>query len=180
MKSGNMHGTTILSVRRGGEVAVGGDGQVTMNDAIVKHTASKIRRLHHDKVVVGFAGSVGDAFALLDRFSAKLEQYEGNLLRSAHELAREWRTDRVLRRLESVLVAVDGGHSLLISGSGEVIEPDQGVIGIGSGGPMATAAARALLENTELECADIVEKSLRIAADICVYTNERITVEKIP
>jgi len=172
-------GTTILAVRRGEEMAVGGDGQVTMNEKIVKQCAVKIRRLHGDKVIVGFAGAVGDAFALLERLNDKLEQFQGNLLRSAYELAKEWRTDRVLRRLESLLIAADESRLLLISGSGEVIEPDGGVIGIGSGGAIATAAARALLENTDLDAESIVAKSLRITAEICVYTNQEIKIEKI-
>lgn len=171
--------TTILTVRRGGEVAVGGDGQVTVNETILKHRASKIRRLYHDRVIVGFAGSVGDAFALLDRFSGRLEQYEGNLLRSAHELAKEWRTDKMLRPLKTMMIAVDGKYTLLLSGTGEVIEPDDGVVGIGSGGALATAAARALLEETDLGAETIVEKSLRIAADICIFTNQQIHIEKI-
>ena len=173
-------GTTILTVRRGSEVALGGDGQVTMHDAVVKHHATKVRRLYDDRVIVGFAGSVGDAFALLERFSQKLEEYQGNLLRSAYELAKQWRTDRTLRPLESLIVAVDAGRSLLITGSGEVIEPDDGVIGIGSGGTIATAAARALMQNTELDAESIVEKSLRLTAQICVYTNDQIKVEKLP
>jgi len=172
--------TTILAVRRDGVVAVGGDGQVSMNETIVKSTARKIRRLHQDKVIVGFAGSAGDAFALLERFSSKLESFQGNLLRSAHELAKEWRTDRVLRPLQSLLVAVDAERSLLISGTGEVIEPDDGILAVGSGGPMATAAARALLQNTDLPAPDIVQKSLEIAADICVYTNRHIRIETLP
>jgi ATP-dependent HslUV protease subunit HslV len=172
--------TTILSVRINDTVAVGGDGQVTLNDTVLKAGALKIRRLHHDKVIVGFAGSAGDAFALLDRFSTKLESYQGSLLRSAHELARDWRTDKMLRPLESLLVAVDAEHSLLISGNGEVIEPDDGIIGIGSGGPVATAAARALVRNTDLGPADVVSKSLEIASEICVYTNNRIKVETLP
>ena len=175
-----MRSTTILSVRKGDRVALGGDGQVTLKDTVVKATATKIRRLHQGKVVVGFAGSAGDAFALLDRFSTKLESYQGNLLRSAHELAKEWRTDKMLRPLESLLAAVDAEHSLLITGNGEVIEPDDGVMGIGSGGPLATAAARALLRNTELGPEEIVRKSLEIAAEICVYTNNQIRVETLP
>lgn len=171
--------TTILSVRRGSEVAIGGDGQVTMGDNVVKQRANKIRRLYHDQVLVGFAGSAGDAFALLDRFNSKLEQYQGNLLRSAHELAKEWRTDKMLRPLESLLICVDKKHALLLSGTGEVIEPDDGVIGIGSGGAVATAAARALLENTDLGAEEIVGKSLEIASQICVYTNRHICIEKI-
>jgi len=180
VKGAHAHGTTILTVRRDGKVALGGDGQVTMHDTVVKHRAVKVRRLYQDRVIVGFAGSVGDAFALLERFSQKLEEYQGNLLRSAYELAKQWRTDRMLRPLESLIVAVDAGRSLLITGSGEVIEPDDGIIGIGSGGPMATAAARALLENTELDAESIVEKSLRLTAQLCVYTNDQIKVEKLP
>ena len=152
---------------------------MTINETVLKHNASKIRRLYHDRVVVGFAGSVGDAFALLDRFSAKLEQYEGNLLRSAHELAKEWRTDKMLRPLQSMIIAADAKHTLLISGTGEVIEPDDGVAGIGSGGALATAAARALLQETDLSAETIVDKSLRIAADICVYTNQQIHIESV-
>jgi ATP-dependent HslUV protease subunit HslV len=172
--------TTILSVRAHGQVAVGGDGQVTLNDTILKATALKIRRLHQDKVVVGFAGSAGDAFALLERLSSKLETYQGNLLRSAHELAKEWRTDRVLRPLQSLLVAADEKHTLLITGNGEVIEPDDGVVGIGSGGPIATAAARALLRNTDLDPVEIIRRSLEITAEICVYTNQQIRIETLP
>ena len=175
-----MRSTTILCVRRGGVVAVGGDGQVSLNETILKATARKIRRLHQDKVIVGFAGSAGDAFALLERFSSKLESFQGNLLRSAHELAKEWRTDRVLRPLQSMLVAADAERSLLISGTGEVIEPDDGILAIGSGGPMATAAARALMTNAEMDAPTIVQKSLEIAADICVYTNRNIRIETLP
>jgi ATP-dependent HslUV protease subunit HslV len=171
--------TTILSVRRNGEVALGGDGQVTLNDTVVKAKASKISRLHQGKVIVGFAGSAGDSFALLDRFSGKLESFQGNLRRSAIELAKEWRTDRMLRPLQSLLVAVDKEHSLLIGGTGEVIEPDDGILGIGSGGAVATAAARALLQNTEMDAATIVRKSIEIAADICIYTNREIRIETL-
>ena len=171
--------TTILAVRKDNQVAIGGDGQVTMNSAVVKQDAKKIRRLYHDKVIVGFAGSSADAFALMERFDAKLEQYQGNVLRSAHELAREWRTDKVLRRLESLLIVVDKQHSFLISGGGDVIEPDDGIIGIGSGGSYAIAAARALIKHTSMGAKEIVEESLRIAADICVFTNKNIKVEEI-
>ncbi len=171
--------TTILSVRRDGRVAIAGDGQVTMNEAIVKGSASKIRRLHQGQVLVGFAGAAGDAFALLERLSTKLETFQGNLIRAAHELAKEWRTDKALRPLQSLLVAVDSEHSLLISGSGEVIEPDDGVLAVGSGGPLATAAARALLANTDLDAETIANKSLEIAADICVYTNHQIRIETL-
>ena len=174
-----IHATTILVVRRGDEVAVGGDGQVTLNNIVVKHTANKLRRLFHDRVIVGFAGTVGDSFSLLDRLAGKLEQYQGNLLRSAHELAKEWRTDKMLRPLESLLIVADGQHTLLISGNGEVIEPDDGIMGIGSGGAFAMAAARALHSNTDLDARQIVEKSLKIAADLCVYTNQRINIETV-
>ncbi len=171
--------TTILAVRKDGHVAIGGDGQVTMNSAVVKQDAKKIRKLYHDKVIVGFAGSSADAFALMERFDAKLEQYQGNVLRSAHELAKEWRTDKTLRRLESLLIVVDKQYSFLISGSGDVIEPDDGVIGIGSGGSYAIAAARALLKHTPMDAKEIVTESLNIAADICVFTNKNIRVEEI-
>ncbi len=178
-KSDRWRSTTIVSVRSDSQVAVGGDGQVTVNDVIVKSSAAKIQRLHQDQVIVGFAGAAGDAFSLLDRFSSKLESFQGNLLRAAIELAKDWRTDRTLRPLQSLLLAVDKDHSLLISGHGEVIEADDGVIGIGSGGPIATAAARALMRNTDLKPADIVRKSLEIAAEICVYTNNQIRVETL-
>lgn len=171
--------TTILAVRKDGHVAIGGDGQVTMNSAVVKQDAKKIRKLYHDKVIVGFAGSSADAFALMERFDAKLEQYQGNVLRSAHELAKEWRMDKTLRRLESLLIVVDKQYSFLISGSGDVIEPDDGVIGIGSGGSYAIAAARALLKHTPMDAKEIVTESLNIAADICVFTNKNIRVEEI-
>ena len=171
--------TTILSVRHKGVVAIGGDGQVTMNSFIVKKEACKIRKLYHEKVIVGFAGSAADAFALLERFESKLEKFQGNVLRSAHELAKDWRTDKVLRRLESLLTAVDKDYSLLISGSGEIIEPDDGIIGIGSGGQFATAAARALVAHSDLNARQIVEEALKITAEICVYTNANIRVEEI-
>ncbi|HUW33239.1 MAG TPA: ATP-dependent protease subunit HslV [Planctomycetota bacterium] len=173
------HSTTILSVRRGDDVAIGGDGQVTHGQAVMKAKARKIRRLYEDKIIVGFAGSTADAFALMERLEGKLKAYQGNLLKAAHELAREWRTDRVLRRLESLIIAIDKKNSLLLSGGGDVIIPDDGVLGIGSGGQYAVAAARALLANTSLPPAEIVEKSLLIAADICVYTNREIIVDKL-
>jgi ATP-dependent HslUV protease, peptidase subunit HslV len=171
--------TTILTVRKNGHVAIGGDGQVTMNATIVKHDAKKIRRLYHDKVLVGFAGSSADSFALMERFDSKLEEYQGNVLRSAHELAKEWRTDKVLRRLESLLIVVDKQYSFLISGGGDVIEPNDGIIGIGSGGSYAISAARALIKHTPLSAREIVEEALNISADICVYTNKNIKVEEI-
>jgi ATP-dependent HslUV protease subunit HslV len=162
-----------------GAVALGGDGQVTMSSVIVKKEACKIRKLYHDKVIVGFAGSAADAFALLERFEAKLEEFQGNVLKSALELAKAWRTDKVLRRLESLLTAVDKDYSLLISGNGEIIEPDDGIIGIGSGGPYATAAARALVKHSDLSARQIVEEALKITAEICVYTNTNIHVEEV-
>ena len=171
------HSTTILTVRRDQRVALGGDGQVTINDTVVKGDACKIRRLYDDQVIVGFAGSAADAFSLLEKFEAKLDEHQGNVMRSAYELARDWRTDRVLRRLESMLAVADRTTSLLLSGSGDVIEPSDGVIGIGSGGAYAVAAARALMQNTPLEPAEIVDKALRVAAGICVYTNDHIRVE---
>jgi len=174
-----IHGTTILAVRRGSQTAIGGDGQVTLGQTALKHDASKIRRLADGKVLCGFAGSAADAFALLDRFEKKLDEFKGNLRRAAIELAKDWRTDRVLRRLESMLAAVDSQASLIIGGSGDVIEPTDGVIGIGSGGMYAAAAARALLKHTQLPADQIVRESLLIAADICVYTNQNITVETL-
>jgi ATP-dependent HslUV protease subunit HslV len=174
-----IHGTTILAVRRDGRVAVGGDGQVTLGQTALKHDANKIRRLGGGRVLCGFAGSAADAFALLDRFEAKLEEYKGNLKRAATQLARDWRTDRILRRLESLLAAVDAETSLIVSGDGNVIEPTDGVIGIGSGGMYAAAAARGLLKHSSLPAADIVRESLLIAADICVYTNDHLTIETL-
>lgn len=171
--------TTILSVRRDGDVAIGGDGQVTLGDTIVKHNANKIRKLYNEKVMVGFAGAAADSFALMERFDVKLEQYQGNVLRSAHELAKEWRTDKVLRRLESLLVVIDKEYSLLVSGTGDVIEPSDGIIGIGSGGTYAIAAAKAMLGNCDLPVKTIVEEALKISADICIYTNGNICVEEI-
>lgn len=171
--------TTILAVRRDGQTALGGDGQVTLGQTAVKHDASKIRRLGEGKVLCGFAGSAADSFALLDRFEDKLQQFKGNIRRAAIALAKDWRTDRVLRRLESLLATVDAQTSLIISGSGDVIEPTDGVIGIGSGGMYAAAAARALLKHSTLSAADIVKESLLIAAEICVYTNDHITIEEL-
>jgi ATP-dependent HslUV protease subunit HslV len=171
--------TTILTVRRDGRTAIGGDGQVTLGQTAVKHDASKLRRLAGGKVLCGFAGSAADAFALLERFEGKLESFKGNMRRAAIELAKEWRSDRILRRLESLLIAADADTSLMISGAGDVIEPKDGVIGIGSGGMFAVAAARALLKHSSLPAEEIVRESLRIAAGICVYTNEQITVETV-
>ncbi len=172
--------TTILSVRRDGQVAIGGDGQVTLGQTIMKSDARKIRPLAGGKVLAGFAGATADAFALLERFEAKLKEYPGNTVKAAIELAKDWRTDRNLRRLESFMIVVDAQKSLLLGGSGDVIEPEDGVIGIGSGGPYATAAARALLRNTSLSAEEVVRKSLAIAAEICVYTNDKVTVEVLP
>ena len=172
--------TTILSVRRDGAVAIGGDGQVTLDNAVVvKSDAVKIRKLYEDKVIVGFAGAAADAFALMQRFEDKLKEFGGNVLRSAYELARDWRTDRALRQLQSLLAVVDRNVSLILSGSGEVIEPSDGIIGIGSGGPFAMAAARALMKHTKLPAREIVLEALKIAADICVYTNDKIRVEEL-
>ena len=172
-----LHGTTILCVRTATEVALGGDGQVSLGQTIVKGNAVKVRRLYQEKVLAGFAGGTADAFTLFERFEGMLEKYQGNLTRAAVELAKEWRSDRALRRLEAMLVVADPDTSLLISGTGDVIEPEAGVLAIGSGGPYAQAAAKALTENSELEARDIVEKSLTIAADICVYTNHSRTIE---
>ncbi len=171
--------TTILSVRHNGQVVVAGDGQVSMGNTVVKHHARKVRRLYHDQVITGFAGATADAFTLFDRLEQKLEQYHGNLMRSAVELAKDWRTDRMLRRLEAMLVAVDQDHSLLISGTGDVIEPDTGVLAIGSGGPYAHAAALALVRKSELEAEEICRTAMDIAASICIYTNDSIVLEKI-
>jgi len=173
------HGTTILAVRRDGRVAIGGDGQVTLGQTALKHDANKIRRLSNGRVLCGFAGGAADAFALLEKFEAKLEEYKGNLKRAATQLAKDWRTDRVLRRLESLLAVVDAEVSLIISGDGNVIEPTDGIIGIGSGGMFAAAAARALLKHSTLPAEEIVRESLLIAADICVYTNDRLIVETL-
>jgi ATP-dependent HslUV protease subunit HslV len=172
-------GTTILSVRRGGQVAIGGDGQVSLGNTTLKHNARKVRRLHHDKVLAGFAGGTADAFTLFERFEGKLEKHQGNLTRAAVELAKDWRTDRMLRRLEALLAITDNTTSLIISGNGDVIEPEDSLMAIGSGGAFAQAAARALLDNTSLEAKDIVEKALHIAADICIYTNHHLTIETL-
>ncbi len=172
-------GTTIVSVRRNGKVALGGDGQVSLGDTIMKGNARKIRRLYEDKVIAGFAGGTADAFTLFERFDAKLEQHNGQLTRAAVELAKDWRTDRMLRRLEALLAVADESTSLIISGNGDVIEPEDALLAIGSGGAYAQAAARAMLNNTELSAKEIVEKALHIAADICVYTNANITIEQL-
>ena len=171
------HGTTIVSVRRGRQVALGGDGQVTLGSIIIKASARKVRRLYHEKIVAGFAGGTADAFTLFERFEAKLEKHQGNLLRSAVELAKDWRTDRILRRLEAMLAVADHEHSLIITGNGDVLEPEHGILAIGSGGAYAQAACKALLDNTELPAAEIVGKSLAIAGEICIYTNQNHTIE---
>ncbi len=173
------HGTTIVSVRRGNQVALGGDGQVTLGNIVIKQGARKVRRLYSDKVLAGFAGGTADAFTLFERFEAKLEKHSGHLLRSAVELAKDWRTDRILRRLEAMLAVADTDHSLIITGNGDVLEPEHGLIAIGSGGPFAQSAALALLENTELDPRTIVSKSLTIAAGICIYTNMHHTIETL-
>ena len=173
------HGTTIISVRRAGRVALGGDGQVTLGNVVVKASARKVRRLYHDRILAGFAGGTADAFTLFERFEAKLDKHQGNLLRSAVELAKDWRTDRMLRRLEAMLAVADRDASLIITGTGDVLEPEHGLIAIGSGGPYAQAAGRALLENSELPADEIVRKSLLIAAELCIYTNENIVLETL-
>jgi ATP-dependent HslUV protease, peptidase subunit HslV len=173
------HGTTILSVRRGTAVALGGDGQVTLGNVVIKGGAKKIRRLYQDRILAGFAGGTADAFTLFERFEAKLDKHQGNLMRSAVELAKDWRTDRILRRLEAMLAVADKEHSLIITGLGDVLEPEHGIVAIGSGGAFAQAAARALLENTSLKPKEIVEKSLAVAADLCIYTNHQRSIEEI-
>lgn len=171
--------TTIVTVRHNGEVALAGDGQVSLGNTVIKHQAKKVRRLYHGKVITGFAGATADAFTLFDRLEQKLEQYNGNLMRSAVELAKDWRMDKLLRRLEAMLIAVDNDHSLLLTGTGDVIEPDTGVLAIGSGGPYAQAAALALVDNSDLNAEEICKVSMEIAASICVYTNNSFVVEKI-
>jgi ATP-dependent HslUV protease subunit HslV len=172
-------GTTILSYRRNGQVVIGGDGQVSHGNTVMKGNARKVRRLYNDQVLAGFAGGTADAFTLFERFEAKLEQHQGNLTRSALELAKDWRTDRMMRRLEALLAVADSETSLIITGNGDVIEPENGLMAIGSGGPFAQSAATALFENTELSAREIVEKGLHIAADICIYTNHNLTIETL-
>ncbi len=173
------HATTIVCVRRGDQVALGGDGQVTLGNIVVKGTARKIRRLYHDKVLAGFAGATADAFTLQERFEAKLEKHQGHLLRAAVELTRDWRTDRVLRRLEAMLIVADKEHTLILTGNGDVLEPEHGIAAIGSGGAYAQSAAQALIYNTELPPADIVKKSLEIAGEVCIYTNQNHIIETL-
>ena len=175
----NFHGTTILAVRHKGKAAVAGDGQVTMNNNIIKHKAKKVRRIYNDKIIVGFAGATADALNLSERLEAKLERYNGNLTRSAVELARDWRTDKYLRRLEAIMIAMDETKIYLISGNGDVIEPDEGIIGIGSGGVSAQSAASALIKHTDMDARSIVQEAMKIAASICVFTNTDVTIEEM-
>jgi ATP-dependent HslUV protease subunit HslV len=178
MKS-EIRGTTILCVRRGGKVAMGGDGQVTMGATVLKHNARKVRKMYEDKLLAGFSGATADAFTLFEKFEGKIESYRGNIRRAAVELAKDWRTDKILRRLEALLVVADSELTFIISGTGDVIEPETGIAAIGSGGAYAQAAAHALYENTELDARVIVEKAMKIAADICIYSNEKINVEEL-
>ena len=177
MTESTFHGTTIVSARRGNRVALGGDGQVTLGNIVVKASARKVRRLYQDRILAGFAGGTADAFTLFERFEAKLDKHQGHLVRSAVELAKDWRTDRMLRRLEAMLAVADRQSSLIITGSGDVLEPERGLIAIGSGGPYAQAAAHALLENTDLTAPEIVKKALEIAGDLCIYTNQQHVIE---
>ncbi|HEX2482962.1 MAG TPA: ATP-dependent protease subunit HslV [Methylomirabilota bacterium] len=177
--SERLHATTVVSIRHRGRVAMAGDGQVSLGQTIVKHTARKVRRVHHDRVLAGFAGTAADAFTLFERFEARLDEHRGNLRRAAVELAKEWRSDRVLRRLEALLAVADPEASFIVSGTGEIIEPDDGVIGIGSGGPFALAAARALVAHSALDAKGIAIEAMRVAAGICVYTNDQVTVEEL-
>jgi len=173
------HATTILCVRKNGKVAIGGDGQVTLGNTVLKHNAKKIRRMYGDNVVAGFAGATADAFTLFEKFEGKLEAYRGNLTRAAVELAKDWRTDKMLRRLEALLVIADREHTFIISGTGDVIEPEDGIAAIGSGGAFAQAAARALFDNTELNAEEIIQKAMKIASGICIYTNDNVTIEEL-
>lgn len=173
------HATTILCVRRNDKVAIGGDGQVTMGSTVLKQNAKKVRTMYEDKVIAGFSGATADAFTLFEKFEGKLESYRGNLTRAAVELAKDWRTDKVLRRLEALLIIADKEHTFIISGNGDVIEPEDGIAAIGSGGSFAQAAARALYENTELGAREIIEKSMKIASDICIYTNQNMSIEEL-
>ena len=173
------HGTTILSVRRGKQVAMGGDGQVTLGNIVIKASARKVRRIYQESILAGFAGGTADAFTLFERFEAKLDKHQGNLLRSAVEMAKDWRSDRALRRLEAMLAVADRDNSLVITGNGDVLEPEYGIVAIGSGGAFAQSAARALIENTELDPAEVVRKSLEIAGDLCIYTNHNFTIETL-
>lgn len=173
------HATTILCVKRDGRVAIGGDGQVTMSNTVLKHNAKKIRTMYNDRVVAGFAGATADAFTLFEKFEGKLESYRGNIARAAVELAKDWRTDKILRRLEALLIIADKEHIFIISGNGDVIEPEEGIAAIGSGGPYALAAAKALSENTGMSAREIVEKAMKIASGICIYTNDHVSIEEL-
>jgi ATP-dependent HslUV protease, peptidase subunit HslV len=173
------HATTILCVRKNGKVAIGGDGQVTLGNTVLKHNARKIRRMYNENVIAGFAGATADAFTLFEKFEGKLEAYRGNLTRAAVELAKDWRTDKMLRRLEALLVIADREHTFIISGTGDVIEPEDGIAAIGSGGAFAQAAARALYDNTELNAEEIIKKAMKIASGICIYTNDNLTIEEL-
>ncbi len=175
----NLHGTTILAIRRKGKVAVAGDGQITLNNTIIKHRAKKVRKIYQEKIIVGFAGATADALNLSERLEQKLERYNGNLTRAAVELARDWRTDKYLRRLEALMIAVDEKQMYLISGNGDVIEPDEEIIGIGSGGVAAQAVAAALIQHTELSARGIVEEAMKIAASLCIYTNDKFIIEEL-
>jgi ATP-dependent HslUV protease subunit HslV len=175
----SMHATTILAVRRNGKTAIAGDGQVTVGSTVMKHNAKKVRKIFNDRILAGFAGATADAFTLFEKFEAKLEQYHGNLTRAAVELAKDWRTDKVLRRLEALMIVADNERSFILSGNGDVIEPENGLAAIGSGGPYALAAARALTEHTQLEARAVVEAAMKIAGDICIYTNREITIEEL-
>jgi ATP-dependent HslUV protease subunit HslV len=175
----SMHATTILCIRRDGRTAIAGDGQVTVGNTVMKHNARKVRKLYNDRILAGFAGATADAFTLFEKFEAKLEQYHGNLTRAAVELAKDWRTDRVLRRLEALMIVADPERSFVLSGNGDVIEPENGIAAIGSGGPYAQAAARALTDHTDFDARRIAEESMKIAADICIYTNREITIEEL-
>ncbi|MFA7438658.1 ATP-dependent protease subunit HslV [Castellaniella sp.] len=175
----SFHATTILCVRRGNQVALGGDGQVTLGNIVIKATARKIRRLYHDKVLAGFAGATADAFTLQERFEAKLDKHQGHLMRAAVELTRDWRTDRVLRRLEAMLIVADAEHTLILTGNGDVLEPEHGIAAIGSGGAYAQSAARALMQATDLAPADVVARSLEIAGELCIYTNQNHIIETL-
>ncbi|HEY4681808.1 MAG TPA: ATP-dependent protease subunit HslV [Candidatus Acidoferrales bacterium] len=179
MRNEMTHGTTVLCVRRGNQVVVASDGQVTMGQAVVKHTAKKIRRLYDDKVLAGFAGGTADALSLFSRFEAKLQEFHGNLPRAAVELAKEWRTDRVLRHLDALLIVADDKNTFLLSGTGDIIEPDDGICAIGSGGPYALAAARGLIKHTQLSAKEIAQEAMRLASEICIYTNSQFTVEEL-
>jgi len=174
-----LHGTTIIAVRRNGKTAIAGDGQVTVGSTVMKHNAKKVRKLYNDKILAGFAGATADAFTLFERFEAKLEQYHGNLTRAAVELAKDWRTDKVLRRLEALMIVADNERSFILSGNGDVIEPENGVSAIGSGGPYALAGARALVDHTSMDARTIVTEAMKIAGDICIYTNKEITIEEL-